>query len=80
MRFKLTRDWLIAKPKWLIVNNRERHDRTFYNIEIMATTPSARKLTPFHVRPKDMNKENATLFYRIHTRKIDALISTLLQV
>lgn len=46
----------------------------------MATTPSARKLTPFYVRPKDMNKENATLFYRIHTRKIDALISTLLQV
>lgn len=46
----------------------------------MATTPSIRKLTPFYVRPKDMNKENATLFYRIHTRKIDALISTLLQV
>ena len=62
------------------MNNRERHDQTFYNIEIMATSPSARKLTPFHVRPKDMNKENATLFYRIHTRKIDALISTLLQV
>lgn len=46
----------------------------------MATTPSIRKLTPFYVRPKDMNKANATLFYRIHTRKIDALISTLLHV
>ena len=46
----------------------------------MATTPSPKKLTPFYVRSKDLKKDTATLFYRIHTRKIDALISTLLQV
>lgn len=46
----------------------------------MATTPSPKKLTPFHVRNKDLKKDTATLFIRIHTRKIDVLISTLLQV
>ncbi|WP_051729223.1 hypothetical protein [Akkermansia muciniphila] len=46
----------------------------------MATTPSSKKLTPFHVRNKDLKKDTATLFIRIHTRKIDVLISTLLQV
>ena len=56
----------------------------------MATTPSpklstqslrpAKKLTPFHVRNKDLKKETATLFIRVHTRKIDVLVSTLLQV
>lgn len=46
----------------------------------MATTPSPKKLTPFHVRNKDLKKETATLFIRIHTRKIDVLVSTLLQV
>ncbi len=46
----------------------------------MTTTPSARKLTPFHVRTKDLKKDTATLFIRIHTRKIDVLVSTMLQV
>ena len=46
----------------------------------MATTPSPKKLTPFHVRNKDLKKDTATLFIRIHTRKVDVLISTLLQV
>lgn len=46
----------------------------------MATTPSPKRLTPFHVRNKDLKKDTATLFIRIHTRKIDVLISTLLQV
>lgn len=46
----------------------------------MATTPSPKKLTPFHIRNKDMGKETATLFIRIHTRKIDVLVSTMLQV
>ena len=45
----------------------------------MATTPSPKKLTPFHVRNKDLKKDTATLFIRVHTRKIDVLISTLLQ-
>lgn len=46
----------------------------------MATTPSPKILTPFHIRNKDMGKETATLFIHIHTRKIDVLISTMLQV
>ena len=46
----------------------------------MATTPSPKKLTPFHIRNKDIGKESATLFIRIHTRKIDVLVSTMLQV
>lgn len=56
----------------------------------MTTTPSpksptqaprrAKKLTPFHVRNKDLKKDTATLFIRIHTRKMDVLISTLQQV
>lgn len=46
----------------------------------MATTPTPKKLTPFHIRNKDMGKETATLFIRIHTRKIDVLVSTMLQV
>lgn len=46
----------------------------------MATTPSPKKLTPFHVRNKDLKKETATLFICVHTRKIDVLVSTLLQV
>lgn len=46
----------------------------------MTKSPSPKKLTPFHVRTKDLKKDIATLFIRIHTRKIDALISTLLQV
>lgn len=46
----------------------------------MATTPSPKKLTPFHIRNKDLGKETATLFIRIHTRKIDVLVSTMLQV
>ncbi len=46
----------------------------------MATTYSPKKLTPFHVRNKDLKKDTATLFIRIHTRKVDVLISTLLQV
>ena len=46
----------------------------------MTTTPSPKKLTPFHVRNKDLKKETATLFIRVHTRKIDVLVSTLLQV
>ena len=37
----------------------------------MATTPSPKKLTPFHVRNKDLKKDTATLFIRIHTRKVD---------
>ncbi len=46
----------------------------------MATSPSPKKLTPFHIRNKDLGKETATLFIRIHTRKIDVLVSTMLQV
>lgn len=46
----------------------------------MTKTPSPKKLTPFHIRNKDMGKETATLFIRIHTRKIDVLVSTMLQV
>lgn len=39
-----------------------------------------KNLTPFHIRNKDLKKETATLFIRIHTRKIDMLVSTMLQV
>ncbi len=46
----------------------------------MTRTPSPKKLTPFYVRTKDLKKESATLFIRIHTRKIDVLVSTILQV
>ena len=46
----------------------------------MTSTASPKKLTPFHVRTKDLKKDTATLFIRIHTRKVDVLISTLLQV
>ena len=46
----------------------------------MTKSPSPKKLTPFHVRTKDLKKETATLFIRIHTRKVDVLISTMLQV
>ena len=46
----------------------------------MTKTPSPKKLTPFHVRTKDLKKDTATLFIRIHTRKVDVLISTMLQV
>ncbi len=35
---------------------------------------------PFHVRTKDLKKDSATLFIRIHTRKVDVLVSTLLQL
>lgn len=38
------------------------------------------RLSIFFVRPRDAQKEYATLFTRIHTRKIDALISTKMQV
>ena len=41
---------------------------------------SVKKLPLFHVRNKDSKKDTATLFIRIHTRKVDVLISTLLQV
>ena len=57
MRFKLTRDCLIAEPKWLIVNNCERHDSEIYNIEDMTKSPSPKKLTPFHIRSKDLKKD-----------------------
>ena len=40
----------------------------------------AKKLTPFHVRTKDLKKDTATLFIRIHTRKVDVLVSTMIQV
>lgn len=43
-------------------------------------SPRIAKLTPFHVRGKDLGKSTATLFIRIHTRRIDVLISTHLQV
>ena len=46
----------------------------------MTKSPSPKKLTPFHVRTKDLKKDIATLFIRIHTRKVDVLISTMLQV
>ena len=46
----------------------------------MTKSPSPKKLTPFHIRNKDLGKETATLFIRIHTRKIDVLVSTMLQV
>lgn len=46
----------------------------------MKKSPSPKKLTPFHIRNKDMGKEIVTLFIRIHTRKIDVLVSTMLQV
>ena len=46
----------------------------------MTTASSPKKLTPFHVRNKDLKKDTATLFIRIYTRKVDILISTLLQV
>lgn len=46
----------------------------------MTRTPSPKKLTPFHIRTKDLKKESATLFIRIHTRKIDVLVSTMIQV
>ncbi|WP_286044390.1 hypothetical protein, partial [Xylanibacter rodentium] len=35
---------------------------------------------PFHVRTKDLKKDSATLFIRIHTRKVDVLVSTMLQL
>ena len=38
----------------------------------MTKLPSPKKLTPFHIRNKDLEKETATLFIRIHTRKIDS--------
>ena len=62
------------------MNNCERHHSNFLLRKNMATTPSPKKLTPFHIRNKDMGKEIATLFIRIHTRKIDVLVSTMLQV
>ena len=72
------------------MNNCERHHSEIYNIEDMTKSPSpksstqslrpAKKLTPFHVRTKDLKKDTATLFIRIHTRKVDVLVSTMLQV
>ena len=41
---------------------------------------SEKKLIPFHVHNKDLKKDTAPLFIRIHTRKVDVLVSTLLQV
>ena len=46
----------------------------------MTKSPSPKKLTPFHIRTKDLKKDTATLFIRIHTRKVDVLVSTMLQV
>lgn len=46
----------------------------------MTSTPSPKKLTPFYIRTKDLKTESATLFIRIHTRKIDVLVSTMIQV
>lgn len=62
------------------MNNCERHHSEIYSNEDMTKSPSPKKLTPFHIRNKDMGKETATLFIRIHTRKIDVLVSTMLQV
>ena len=42
----------------------------------MTKSPSPKKLTPFHIRTKDLKKDTATLFIRIHTRKVDVLVST----
>lgn len=46
----------------------------------MTKSPSPIKLTPFHIRTKYLKKDTATLFIRIHTRKVDVLVSTMLQV
>lgn len=46
----------------------------------MTKSPSPKKLTPFNIRTKDLKKDTATLFIRIHTRKVDVLVSTMLQV
>ena len=72
------------------MNNCKRHHSEIYNIEDMTKSPSpksstqslrpAKKLTPFHVRTKDLKKDTATIFIRIHTCKVDVLISTMLQV
>ena len=74
--------WVVifAEPKWLTVNNCKHLHFEIYNNEDMTKSPSPKKLPPFHIRNKDMEKETATLFIRIHTRKIDVLVSTMLQV
>lgn len=46
----------------------------------MQSLRPAKKLTPFHIRNKDLGKRPATLFIRIHTRKIGVLVTTMLQV
>ncbi len=46
----------------------------------VAPSPRKTRLTPFHVRAKDLRKNTATLFIRIHTRRIDVLISTHMRV
>lgn len=77
MRFGLL---YFAELKWLTVKNYEHHHSEIYNNEDMTKSPSPKKLTPFHIRTKDLKKDTATLFIRIHTRKVDVLVSTMLQV
>ena len=64
----------------MIVNNFERHYSEIYSNEDMTKSPSPKKMTPFYIRNKDLGKETATLFIRIHTRKIDVLLSNMIQV
>ena len=62
------------------MNECKCHLSEIYNIEDMTKSILSEKLTPFHVRTKDLKKDTATLFIRIHTRKVDVLVSTMLQV
>ena len=62
------------------MNNCECLYSEIYNNKDMTKSPSPKKLTPFHIRTKDLKKDTATLFIRIHTRKVDVLVSTMLQV
>ena len=41
---------------------------------IDAVAPLCEEIDPFHVCNKDLKKDTATLFIRIHTRKVDVLI------
>ena len=70
MRFGLL--YLQNQSGW-IVNECKCHLSEIYNIEDMTKSILSEKLTPFHVRTKDLKKDTATLFIRIHTRKVDVL-------
>ena len=60
-------------------DNCERHHSEIYNIEDMTKSPSPKKLTPFHVRTKDLKKDIATLFtldviYKLNEERPDKAV------